>query len=152
MVIGFQKSIKQLIFWDFRILLVAVMMTQMKDQTSYARHWTWISGKLRDRNKMIGLSSLMATRIDEFNIYYRPELLLTREGENSLLSSDFLPLPSPGDLFAVGKYRIRICTLCLMVGKLTKCEVKLRLIHIALTNQTTLLLCFRSCIHFRGNL
>ena len=94
----------------------------------------------------------MATCIDEFNTYYRPELLLTREGENSLLSSDFLPLPSPGDLFAVGKYRIRICTLCLMVGKLTKCEVKLRLIHIALTNKTTLLLCFRSCIHFRGNL
>ena len=89
--------------------------------------------------------------IDELNTYYRPELLLTREGENSLLSSDFLPLPSPGDLFAVGKYCMRMYSLCLMVGILTKYEIRLRLIDIELQNKTTFVLCFRSCIHFRGN-
>ena len=40
---------------------------------------------------------------------FRPELILSAEDENPLIpgsslgGSDFLPLPSPDDLFAVGK-------------------------------------------------
>ena len=45
-----------------------------------------------------------------FHHLHRPELILSAEDDNPLISgtslggSDFLPLPSPDDLFAVGKY------------------------------------------------
>ena len=44
-----------------------------------------------------------------FFTFNRPELLLSSDDDNSLISSsslggsDFLPLPSPDDLFAVGE-------------------------------------------------